>query len=221
MKHVTLTICAAAILLFSCNNAEEKKDDGAKTDTTASKMTDAGAAPEKPAPPMDSAAMMKAWTDFATPGPEHKWLEKFNGIWEAQLDQWMAPGAPPTKTKGSCTQTPMLGGRYFSVKYTSTMMGQPFDGMSVMGYDNAKKKFVSTWIDNMGTGIVIMTGTYDETTKTLNMKGTQSDPVSGKDTDIREELRVIDDNSYVQTMYGAGPDGKEMKFMEGTFTKKK
>ena len=101
------------------------------------------------------------------------------------------------------------------------MMGQPFEGMSNMGYDNAKKMFVSTWMDNISTGIVHMNGTYDEVTKTLNLKGYQTDPSNGKDSDIREEMTMIDNDSYSMTMYGTGMDGKEMKFMEGIFKRKK
>lgn len=33
--------------------------------------------------------------------------------------------------------------------------------MGIMGYDNAKKKFVSTWIDNLGTGIINMPGEWN------------------------------------------------------------
>jgi hypothetical protein len=128
---------------------------------------------------------------------------------------------PPTKSKAVNIQSSALGGRYVTGKFTGTMMGQPFEGMSIMGYDNAKKVFTSTWVDNMGTGLVQMTGTYDEATKTLNMKGHQTDPMTGKDSDMREEMKMIDDNSYTMAMYGAGMDGKEMKFMEGTFKKKK
>jgi hypothetical protein len=34
----------------------------------------------------------------------------------------------------------------------------PFEGISTLGYDNAKKTFFSTWIDNMGTGMMVMEG---------------------------------------------------------------
>ncbi len=97
----------------------------------------------------------------------------------------------------------------------------PFESMSTMGYDNAKKMFTSTWMDNLGTGIVYISGTYDETTKTLNLKGHQTGPMSGKDSDIREEMTMIDNDSYSMTMYGTGMDGKEAKFMEGIFKRKK
>ena len=101
------------------------------------------------------------------------------------------------------------------------MMGMPFQGHSIMGYDNAKKMFVSTWVDNMGSGIIYLTGTYDEATKTLNLKGKQTNPMNGKDAGIRETMKIIDDNTYILEMYGDGPDGKEIKYMEGTFKRKK
>ena len=31
-----------------------------------------------------------------------------------------------------------------------------FKGMSIDAYDNVKQKFVSTWIDNMGTGVMMI-----------------------------------------------------------------
>lgn len=217
MKYITLTICAASLLLFSCTNNGEKTN---VATTDSSKTTEQPVAKETP-PPMDSASMMKAWQDFMTPGAMHKWMQKTNGTWEGEVTQWMDPKAPPTKSKAITVQTSALGGRFVVGKYTGTMMGQPFEGMSTMGYDNAKKMFVSTWMDNVSTGIVHMNGTYDEVTKTLNLKGYQTDPSTGKDSDIREEMTMIDNDSYSMTMYGTGMDGKEMKFMEGIFKRKK
>ena len=213
MKYSFFTICAAAILLAGCNNSGSKTT---PTDSTATK-TDSAIAK---APPMDSAAVMKAWADFATPGAMHSWMAKTNGTWEGDITEFSNPAAP-SKSKATNVQTMVLGGRYAHGKYSGNMMGQPFEGMTIMGYDNGKKMFVSTWIDNMGTGIVQMSGTYDEATKTLHMKGKQTDATTGKDCDIREDMTMIDDNTYTMTMYGSGLDGKEAKFMEGKFTKKK
>ena len=219
MKHLTIALCASSILFFSCNNNGDKTDD-AKTDS--STTTEQPVAKDStPAAAPDTAAMNKAWMAFATPGDMHKWMEKTNGTWEGDVSSWMAPDAPPTTSKAVNIQSTVLGGRYVTGKFTGSMMGQPFNGMSLMGYDNAKKVFVSTWVDDMGSGIVHMSGTYDEATKTLNLKGHQTDFMTGKDSDIREEMVMVDDNTYKMTMYGAGFDGKEMKFMEGTFKKKK
>jgi hypothetical protein len=73
----------------------------------------------------------------------------------------------------------------------------------------------------MGSGIIMMTGQYDAATKTMTYKGTQTDPVTGKDANVRQEQKFMDDDNYVMTMYGDGPDGKEMKFMEATFKRVK
>lgn len=218
MKHFTLTICAASLLLFSCNNNGEKTD-AAKTDSLTKEQPVAKDA--APATMPDTAAINKAWMAFATPGAMHQWMEKTNGTWEGEVSSWMAPDAPPSTSKAINVQSSVLGGRYVTGKFSGSMMGQPFNGMSLMGYDNAKKVFINTWVDDMGTGIVHMTGTYNEATKTLSLKGHQTDFMTAKDSDIREEMVMVDDNTYKMTMYGTGFDGKEMKFMEGTFKKKK
>lgn len=164
---------------------------------------------------------MKAWQDFMTPGAMHKWMAGHVGTWEAEVSQWMDPTAPPTKSKATDVVTMAMNGLYQVGNFSTSMMGMPMMGQSTLGYDNAKKLFVLSWIDNLGSGIVYMTGTYDEKTKTLSLKGKQTDPMSGKDSDIRQENKFIDDNTYTMAMYGAGMDGKEMKFMEGTFRRKK
>jgi hypothetical protein len=143
------------------------------------------------------------------------------GTWEGEVSQWMDPSAPPNKMKATNVVTMSMNGLFQIGNFSTNMMGMPMSGQSTVGYDNAKKMFVLSWIDNLGSGIVRMTGTYDEATKTINMRGTQTDPMTGKDSDIREEIKWHDNDSYTMSMFGAGPDGAEMKFMEGTFKRKK
>ena len=38
---------------------------------------------------------------------------------------------------------------------------------------------------------------------------------------LRQTFKIVDDNNQVMEMYGAGPDGKEMKMMEIKYTRKK
>lgn len=219
MRKITSALFSTALLILSCNDGGDTKE--LKTDSAATKIQ-----PEikrdtsKPVVP-DMAAMMKAWEDFKTPGDPHKWLEKTNGTWEAEMSQWMDPAAAPEKSKATISQSSALGGRYVIGRYSGYTNKSPMQGMNILGYDNAKKIFVSTWIDDLGTGMVRMNGTYDETTKTLNLKGYQTDPSTGKDMELREEMTILDDDSYTLVMYGTGMDGKEVKFMEGTFKRKK
>lgn len=212
MKRIAFFLSLIAFGFTSCNN--ETKTETTATDTTAAVST----TPETP--PMDSAAMAKAWQDFATPGEMHKWMASHEGTWEAEVSSYMS-GPVPTKSKATEVVKMTMNGLYQEGNLSGTMMGMPFVGKSILAYDNAKKQFVLMWIDNMGSGILMMTGQYDAATKTLNFNGTQTDPTTGKDAKVRQEQKFIDDNTYALTMYGDGPDGKEAKFMDGTFKRVK
>jgi hypothetical protein len=162
---------------------------------------------------------MKAMMAYSTPGDIHKMLAKSVGSWKEDVTIWMQPGAPPTISSAEATSEMILGGRYLQSKNTGSFMGQPFEGISVMGYDNAKKVFVSSWIDNMGTGIMYMTGTWDPQSKSINFSGTMVDPMAGKDIAVREVFRIVDDNTQVMDMYSV-TGGNEFKNMEIKYTRK-
>ena len=66
-------------------------------------------------------------------------------------------GRPAQESTGTSENKMILGGRYLEQHYDGTMMGQPFCGIGY-GFDNYKKKYVATWIDSMGTGILVTTG---------------------------------------------------------------
>ena len=94
----------------------------------------------------------------------------------------------------------------------------PFEGMSLLAFDNAKKVFVSNWIDNMGTGMMMMEGKWDDKTKSISFSGKTVDPMTGKETEAKETFTIVDDNTQVMVMYAPNPDGKGMfKTMEIKF----
>lgn len=101
------------------------------------------------------------------------------------------------------------------------MMGQAFEGISTVGYDNASKEIVSSWLDNMGTNIMQMRGKYDGISKTMDMKGECTDPMTGKIKTVRETYTLVDDNTRKMEMYDTDPNGKEFKSMEIVMTRKK
>jgi hypothetical protein len=93
-------------------------------------------------------------------------------------------------------------------------MGMPFEGRGTEAYDNVAKQYVSTWIDNMGTGIMYSTGTCDEAGKSCSNSGEMWDPMTGQKTTMKSTVTWMDDNSFKMEMFGKGPSGQEMKMME-------
>jgi hypothetical protein len=202
MKLTALIICTVAFLISCTENQSSKKDKNPVT--TEITLTETEADP----------------TEYFIPGPMHKWLASFTGTWEADVISYMNPTKPDT-SKLTQTYSMILNGLYQEAKLTGTMMGMPFEGRSINAYDNAKKKFQTTWIDNFSSGFTYMTGDYDSTSKTMTLKGTQTNPSNGKDMNIREVMKMTDNDTYTLIMYGGGTGENEIKYMEGTFKRKK
>lgn len=97
-------------------------------------------------------------------------------------------------------------------------MDAEFKGMAVEGYDNAKKKFVSSWIDNMGTGIMNSEGTYDPAEKTLTYLA-EYETMPGMKTKMRQVIKITD-KDHRRMEFFEDREGKEVKTMEITYERK-
>jgi len=173
------------------------------------------------AAPTDDKAMMEAWMKVATPGDAHKKLDPVVGTWEAKITMWMAPGAPPQESTGTSENKWVLGGRFVEQRYEGTFMGQPFSGVGYTGYDNYKKKYIGTWMDTMGTMMMVSQGTSDSAGKTITMTSTMDDIMTGKATTVKSDLKIVDPDHHVMEMWAPDPAGKQFKTMEIHYTKKK
>lgn len=175
----------------------------------------------KKAPPMSEQEMMAKWTAYGTPGPEHKLLADKVGKWNFTASFWEAPGKPPEKSTGTSEVRSVMGGRYFVDETHGTMMGQPFEGLGITGYDNLRKKYVGSWIDNMGTGLSMSEGTYDASRKVTTYKTEMPDMATGKYMPMRMVERKDSVDQYTAEFYFTGPDGKEFKNMEFVYKRAK
>ena len=122
----------------------------------------------------------------------------------------------------------MMDGRFYVLDVSGKMeMPGPdgkkkemtFKGMSLEGYDNVKKKFINTWIDNMGTGIMMSEGSYDPATKTFTYTG-EVEAIPGMKQKIREVIKVTDKEHHLLEWY-EDRGGKEAKTMEIAYTRAK
>ncbi len=157
-----------------------------------------------------------------TPGEMHAKLKPMEGKWTFQIKMWMAPDAPPMDATGTASFKMIFGGRYMQADIESPNgpMG-PFAGMGVMGYDNVKKQYHSTWYDSSGTAPMVMTGQLDAAGKVLAWKGENYDIFEGRMVKARSEMTMPDANTIKETMYALDAAGKEFKVMELHYTRAK
>ena len=169
--------------------------------------------------PMDPQAMMEVWKKMATPGEPHKLFATLAGSWTTQTKEWMEPGKPPTESTGTAEMKMLLDGRFLYQEFTGNMMGQPFSGVGIDAYDNMTKKYMTAWMDTMGTGIFMMEGSASAEGKTITLKGSHPEPGGGKMTH-RAVWKIVDSNTHTFDMYGAHHGAKETKVLEITYSRK-
>ena len=173
----------------------------------------------KKKPEMDP-AMMEAMMKAATPGEAHKMLNGMVGTWDTKITIWMMPGMDPTTSQGVAVNKSIMGGRYIEQRFTGNFMGMPFEGIGYTGYDNIKKQYFGTWMDNMSTAMMMSTGSVG-TDGTMTFKGSMPDPMTGKDAPFEEKIKVVDADHTIFEMWAPGPDGKMFKTMEIEYARKK
>lgn len=178
-------------------------------------------AQDKEAPPMtpEQQAEMDAYIKAGTPGPVHAELAKTVGSYDLAIRHWQAPGTEASVEKGTATRTMVLGGRVLVEDMSSTMMGQPFTGHGMHGYDNVTGKHWSTWNDSMSTGLMTSEGSCDAQ-QACTFTGSWIDPVKKTPVTSRMTSRWTGAGTEVFEMYGPAPDGTEFRMMEITYTKK-
>jgi len=211
LRYLSVILLCATMCLSS--PAQDKET--TKKDASSAKPSDA-----------DMMAMMM---ELSKPGENHKLLARGVGNWTYSIKMWMDPdpNSKPSESSGTTVTKEVMGGRYFTSEHTGKMqmpgpdgkvMDVEFKGMAVEGYDNAKKKFVSSWIDNMGTGIVYSEGTYDPAAKALTYHA-ECEMIPGMKTRIREVIKIIDNDHRTFEFY-EDRDGKEVRTMEIKYTRK-
>ena len=176
--------------------------------------------PKPGAPAMGSPEMHEAMMKAMTPGEPHKHLARMAGDWTYTNKMWMAPGASPAESGGTMHGEMILDSRFLQTVWKGNMMGMPFEGHGTEGYDNVAKKYVSSWVDNMGTGIMYSTGTCDADSQKCEAKGSMMDPMTGKESYMRSVTSWKGSESFVLEMYGPDPSGKEFQWMEITVKRK-
>ncbi len=215
MKKALVLFTMLSLFFISCKEEQKKAVDLEATITEdITDISEPEMMEEMMEEPMDSIAMQQAWEAYMTPGDHHKMMAAETGKWTNEMTFWMGADSQPTKATSTAQIKMILDGRYQETTYKGDMMGMPFEGRSTVAFDNHTKEYIATWIDNMGTGMMVTKGTYDEATKSTTSTGVMVDPVTGKERKIREIYTIIDDNTRKLEMFETLAGKDEYKSME-------
>jgi len=222
MRTNIFLFAAIIAVMTGCKDEDAGKPQGTELAT----VTERSAPPATTAAPLSTEVNTltsdpaEAAIKNATPGAEHKELATSQGKWTTQMTYWDHEGAAPSVTKGTCEMKMVLGGRYQQSIYIGDVNGVPYEGIGYVAYDNSKKMYVNTWIDNMGTGILYLEGSYVAGTNSTEMVGKCMDPATCRQKGMRQVTKNLDANTQVMEMYETPENGKEFKSMEIRFAKR-
>ena len=161
--------------------------------------------------------MMQLGQELATPGEAHKRLDYFTGDWDFSTSMMGMPSEP-----GSQTIKWILGGRYLQSNVNGTLMGQPFEGLGLLGYDNYKKKYTYVWCASNSTTLLTSEGLADQTGKVITLFGTMDEWMDGThDKAVKYIYRIIDEDTYEFEVHDMGIVPGETKVITMRSTRKK
>jgi hypothetical protein len=165
--------------------------------------------------------MMKKWQDANRTGKHHQALAYFLGKWDASL-QFVMPGSPPSAPeKGEAEGAWLVPGRWMAFHVKATFMGRPYEGHGIHGFDNTKKKHVSTWVDNTNTAMIATEGVVvDPTGDVVVQYGTLDEFLTGEhDKAIRVVTRRLGPDKFTQEIWDLGIGESGAVVLTYTFTR--
>jgi hypothetical protein len=166
--------------------------------------------PQTPTPEQ----IAKAMEEVSQPGAEHEKLQPLIGKWNYTCKFWMDPSQQPMESSGTIERRWILGNRFLEEKIEGTGFdGKPgFEGLGLIGYDNAQKKYTTNWMCSMGTGTCSGVGDADSSGG-FTFHTESFCPMMKKTINGRESLRFESDDKTVSESFVI-EDGKETKIME-------
>ncbi|MCS7033037.1 MAG: DUF1579 domain-containing protein [Phycisphaerae bacterium] len=168
------------------------------------------------------AAMMEAWDKLMAPGEHHKMLEPMAGRFTYVNTFRMDPSQPEMTSQGTYEGTMVFGGRYLMSLHKGEMMGRPYEGLGILGYDNQLQKHVSIWLDSMGTGILRTEGTCADNGKSMTFEGEMPDPMQGgKLVAYRYKFEIPNEDEFSFHWWAPGPTSELFEAMTIHYTRVK
>ncbi|MEM1082243.1 MAG: DUF1579 family protein, partial [Pseudomonadota bacterium] len=122
------------------------------------------------------------------------------------------------KLQANNDQRRALGGRVLEERWSGDMMGMEFMGHGRTGFNNVTGEYWSTWTDNMSTGLMMFTGSFNESSNRFEFSSSYIDPVT-KETVYSRSVATPEENGQETMEMYETRDGEEFMTMRMTLTR--
>ncbi|WP_420155979.1 DUF1579 family protein [Siphonobacter sp.] len=159
--------------------------------------------------------------NYSRPGPNHALLATLVGTWTFQDKNLPF-------VKGTVVRKSVFEGRFFWVEITGGQLEIPiadgktklanYQGLEIEGYDNVKKSYVTTTINNhIGSNAAQQIGQYDAQNSLITYEW-ESELLPGVRQKNRKVLHLLDPDHYIEEYYEQ-LNGHSKKTRELLYTK--
>ncbi len=159
------------------------------------------------------------WAEYMTPSNVHSVFAQYVGSFTMEITMSMGEGKEPTIITLASENNLLLGGRFLEMKQHGKMMGMDYQSITTIGFNNTDKKFALTTITNMGTGTLSLFGNWDNPTKSANLFGQLTNPVSKEIINVRQTVTFIDKDSILIESFDQEGDKPEKKTVQYKLTR--
>ncbi|MCR6657101.1 MAG: DUF1579 domain-containing protein [Opitutus sp.] len=125
------------------------------------------------------------------PTPEHRWLERFVGTWDIEIEVSPGPGQPTQVMHG--TEIAQMVGPFWLVTEGSNEVF-PYRCRLTLGYDATRGRYVGSWIDTMTSHFWRYDGQVDATGRILSLDTEGPFPGESGLVKFREVTEFITDD---------------------------
>ncbi len=172
--------------------------------------------------PNDFIELINKWRLIQRPGENHKLLKQMVGDWDVNL--FFHANGQSWESKCKAKNELLHGGRFlieniegeiYAPDDSGTMMTEVYSSTKIIGYDNYKKAFCGSFIENQNSYMLNFVGRkpLSEESNQIVFFGLSDEPMLEiNDTTMKYTLEIVDDNSYTWKVFALALGEKSLFF---------